>query len=140
MTSDAANMFAGALWAVTPVHPGMDHGHGRDESGITHDHEDAAAVTDRVHENSWSANLEHPRHAGDRDLTVAEAVAAVEHTAPGYHVNLVTHGDNGHPESYLFEALAEAFGDEATWEYVDQCGCGGHVTRVRVGRGAGTTG
>ncbi|MXR21154.1 CGCGG family putative rSAM-modified RiPP protein [Halobacterium bonnevillei] len=94
-------------------------------------HDDVEAVTDGVHENSWSANLEQPEHAEDRALVVAQAVDAVEHTAPGYHVNLVTHGDHGHPETYLFEELAEAF-DDVDWEYVEQCGCGGHVTRVNV--------
>jgi putative CGCGG family rSAM target protein len=94
---------------------------------------DAAAepVTDTVHENSWSANLEKPAHAEDRALVVEDAIAAVEHTAPGYHVNLVTHGDHGHPSEYLYDALAERF-EGLEWTYVEQCGCGGHVTRVDV--------
>ncbi len=97
-----------------------------------HDHDDASAVTDRVHDNSWSANLEQPRHAEDRDLVVTQAIDAIEHTAPGNHVNLVTHGEHGHPFEYLYEELADAFDDSVTWEYVQQCGCGGHVTRVYV--------
>ncbi|MFB6352631.1 MAG: CGCGG family rSAM-modified RiPP protein [Halobacteriales archaeon] len=97
-----------------------------------HDHDDAEPVTDHVHHNSWSANLEQPRHADDRGLVVEQAVEAVDHTAPGYHVNLVTHADHGHPEGYLYEALDEAVGDRCRWEYVEQCGCGGHVTRVHV--------
>ncbi|MFB6082473.1 MAG: CGCGG family rSAM-modified RiPP protein [Halanaeroarchaeum sp.] len=92
----------------------------------------AEPVTDRVHENSWSANLEQPRHADDRDLLVDQAIDAVEHTATGYHVNLVTHGDQGHPETYLYEALRDRFGDDVDVRYVDQCGCGGHVSKVRV--------
>jgi len=32
---------------------------------------------------------------------VEQAIEAVEHTEPGNHVNLVTHGDHGHPSSYL---------------------------------------
>lgn len=95
-------------------------------------HDDVEPVTDRVHDNSWSANLEKPRHADDRSLVVAQAVDAVEHTAPGNHVNLVTHGDHGHPADYLYAALDDAFGDDVDWEYVEQCGCGGHVTRVHV--------
>ncbi|MFB6121395.1 MAG: CGCGG family rSAM-modified RiPP protein [Halobacteriaceae archaeon] len=86
-------------------------------------------VTDRVHENSWSANLEEPRHADDRALVVAQAIDAVRHTAPGHHVNLVSHGDHGHPEEYLFAALDAAF-EEAEYEFVERCGCGGYVTRV----------
>ena len=97
----------------------------------SHDH-DAEPVTDRVHDNSWSANLEKPEHAADRALVVEGALDAVEHTAPGNHVNLVTHADHGHPESYLYDALAAA-GEDVDWEYVDQCGCGGHVVRVHVG-------
>jgi putative CGCGG family rSAM target protein len=83
------------------------------------------------HDNSWSVNLEQPRHAGDRDRIVEEAISAVERTTAGNHVNLVTHGDCGHPETYLFDALEDAFGD-VEYEYVDRCGCGGHVTRVHV--------
>jgi putative CGCGG family rSAM target protein len=96
-----------------------------------HDH-DADPVTDHVHDNSWSANLEGPEHADDRDLLVRQAVDAVEHTAAGNHVNLVVHGDHGHPEGYLFEALESELGDGVDWEYVEQCGCGGHVVRVHV--------
>ncbi|MFB6069304.1 MAG: CGCGG family rSAM-modified RiPP protein [Halobacterium sp.] len=85
-----------------------------------------------AHDTSWSANLEEPRHAEDRSLVVEEALDAVAATVSGVHVNLVTHGDHGHPEAYLYPALDDAFGDGASWEYVDRCGCGGHVTRVHV--------
>ncbi|GAA0544588.1 CGCGG family rSAM-modified RiPP protein [Halorubrum ejinorense] len=97
-----------------------DHDHGSDP------------VTDRVHETSWSANLEGPDHADDRDRLVSQAIDAVEHTAAGNRVNLVTHGAHGHPEEYLFDALEAAFDDGVDWEYVEQCGCGGHVVRVHV--------
>ncbi|MFC5971546.1 CGCGG family rSAM-modified RiPP protein [Halomarina salina] len=93
---------------------------------------DAESVSETVHRNSWSANLEGPEHAADRDLLVEEALGAVEATAPGYHVNLVTHGEHGDPTDYLVPVLEEAFDDGVTWRYVDQCGCGGHVLRVRV--------
>jgi putative CGCGG family rSAM target protein len=96
----------------------------------------AGATTDpldRDHDASWSANLERERHA-DREQLLADAVTAVERTAPGHHVNLVTHGDHGHPSSYLFDRLAEAFGDEVRTEFVERCGCGGYVTRVHVER------
>nr|WP_233340916.1 CGCGG family rSAM-modified RiPP protein [Haloprofundus sp. MHR1] len=99
-------------------------------TSVTHD--EVESITDRVHHNSWSANLEKPQHAADRELVVAQAKDAVEHTASDHHVNLVTHGDHGHPETYLFAELEAAFGNDATWEYVEQCGCGGHVTRVHV--------
>ncbi|WP_458207844.1 CGCGG family putative rSAM-modified RiPP protein [Haladaptatus sp. NG-SE-30] len=95
-------------------------------------HDEVEPVTDHTHHNSWSANLEKPPHAADRDLVVAQAIDAVRKTAAGYHVNLVTHGEHGHPSTYLFDTLAEAFGDAVEWQYVEQCGCGGHVTRVLV--------
>jgi putative CGCGG family rSAM target protein len=101
-----------------------------DTDAEDHGHEAADPVTDRVHDNSWSANLEGPEHAADRAYLVEQALSAVEHTAPDNHVNLVTHGDHGHPETYLYEALDESYGDAVEWEYVDQCGCGGHVVRV----------
>lgn len=96
-----------------------------------HDHDDPTPITDRVHENSWSANLEQPEHAESRDLVVEQSRSAIEQTASGYHVNLVTHADHGHPETYLYDALNRA-GRAADWEYIKQCGCGGHVVRVHV--------
>ncbi|WP_338727389.1 CGCGG family rSAM-modified RiPP protein [Haladaptatus sp. DJG-WS-42] len=99
----------------------------------TDEHGAVEPVTDRIHDTSWSANLEKPQHAADIALVIAQAINAVEHTAPGKHVNLVTHGAHDHPESYLFEALEEAFENaDVNWEYIKQCGCGGHVTRVHV--------
>jgi putative CGCGG family rSAM target protein len=95
-------------------------------------HDDVEPVTDRVHHNSWSANLEKPQHADDRDLVVVQAIDAVKHTAAGHRVNVVTHGNHGHPREFLFPALAAEFGDDLELEYVEQCGCGGHVTRVHV--------
>ncbi len=99
-----------------------------------HTNEDEAQpVTDRMHDNSWSANLEKPKYAEHVDLAIRDAIDAVEHTAPGNHVNLVTHADLGHPETYLYDALTDEYETgEIEWEYIDQCGCGGHVTRVYV--------
>jgi len=51
-------------------------------------------------------------------------------TTAGNHVNLVTHGDLGHPEEFLYDAIEREYGLDP--EYVEQCGCGGHVTRVQV--------
>ncbi len=98
-----------------------------------HDHDhDAKPVTDRVHDNSWSANLEKPEHADDRQLVVDQALSAIDHTASGNHVNLVTHANHGHPEDYLYDVLESEGGDDIDWEYIEQCGCGGHVVRVHV--------
>lgn len=82
-------------------------------------------------EYTWSVNLELNRHSDDQELVVEEAKEAVRQTAPGYFVNLVTHEAHGHPENYLWHALDEKF-DDLRYEFVDQCGCGGYVTRVHV--------
>ncbi|MFC7248432.1 CGCGG family rSAM-modified RiPP protein [Halomicroarcula sp. GCM10025324] len=113
-------MFATRLWPLALQGPPM---------GLT---DDDVSVTDHVHENSWSANLETADHAEDRALVTEGAVDAVAKTAPGHHVNLVTHAAHGHPESYLFPVLDERFGARIEYDYVQQCGCGGHVTRVQV--------
>lgn len=94
--------------------------------------DEATPETDRMHDNSWSVNLEEPRHADDRELVVEEAVAAVEHTTAGNHVNVVTHQELGHPSTYLYPVIHANFGEAVSVEYVDQCGCGGHVSRVHV--------
>ncbi|WP_439027296.1 CGCGG family putative rSAM-modified RiPP protein [Haloarchaeobius sp. DT45] len=93
---------------------------------------DAEPITDHVHHNSWSANLETPEHAFDRELVVAQAIQAVEFTAPDNHVNLVTHANHGHPSTYLYQELDAIFGDDIVTDYVERCGCGGHVVRVSV--------
>lgn len=106
-----------------------DHGHNDD-----HPHSDAEPIIDHVHDTSWSANLEAPQHGEDQELLIRQAIDAIEHTGSGYHVNLVTHGDHGHPSTYLYDTLDEAdIGTEFDYEYIDQCGCGGHVTRVHLG-------
>lgn len=92
---------------------------------------DAQPVTDRMHDNSWSANLETPAHADDETLVIQQAVDAIGHTTAGNHVNLVTHSSLGHPETYLYEALEDRV-DGVELTYVDQCGCGGHVVRAHV--------
>jgi len=88
-------------------------------------------VTETVHDNSWSANLEKPQYADDRELLIDHAVDAIEHTTAGTHVNLVTHADQGHPETYLYDALRRRVAG-VDLEYVEQCGCGGHVVRAHL--------
>lgn len=89
-------------------------------------------TTDRVRDNSWSVNLERPIHADDRERVVREAIEAIQLTATGNHVNLVTHRAHGHPAAYLYPELDAEFEGDVDRRYVDQCGCGGHVTRVHV--------
>lgn len=87
---------------------------------------------EETREYTWSAALEGPEHADSRELVVEEGMEAVRGTAEGYFVNLVTHGDHGHPADYLRDRLRDEFGDSIRVEYVDRCGCGGYVTRVHV--------
>ncbi len=96
-----------------------------DGVGVSHD--DIELITDTVHGNSWSANLEQPRHADDRALLVEQTIDAIEHTVAGNHVNLVTHG---HPSDCPYTEL-DALAD-SSYEYLKQCSCGGHVVRVHV--------
>ncbi|RKD88650.1 CGCGG family putative rSAM-modified RiPP protein [Halopiger aswanensis] len=102
------------------------------EHDHNHDHEkEAEPITDRIHDNSWSANLEKPKYAANSELAIHDAIDAIEHTTAGNHVNLVTHAELGHPETFLYDALEDEY-DGLNWEYIDQCGCGGHVTKVHV--------
>jgi putative CGCGG family rSAM target protein len=97
------------------------------------DHDDGTEpVTGEFHEHAWAADLERPEHAADRDLLLAEAAEAIETTAEGTHVQLVTHEAHGAPEEYLYPFLEREFGDGVPWEYVCQCNCGGHIVRVHV--------
>lgn len=98
---------------------------------MTEDVSGVEPVTRGDHDASWSANLEGPEHADDRQLVVEQAKDAIEATTAGSHVNLVTHGNHGHPETYLWAELEAAF-DDLRLEYVDRCGCGGHVTRTHL--------
>ena len=90
---------------------------------------DPEPPTDRDHDTSWSANLETPGYADDPDLVVEHALAAIDRTAGGTHVNLVTHEAHGHPETYLYPALESALADDVDVEFVDRCGCGPRGSR-----------
>lgn len=76
---------------------------------------------DFVHSRGVESSLD----SGEPTTTVAAKPASPA-------VTLVTHGDHGHPETSLRDELERNF-DHVRLEYVDRCGCGGHVTRVHVG-------
>ncbi len=80
---------------------------------------------------SWSMDLEDEEYVKDKHMLLQDAKAAVEITAPGKHVNLVTPASYGEPVQ-LIQKLKEEYGDRISAEYVDQCGCGGYVTKVTV--------
>ncbi|MFT4920915.1 MAG: putative CGCGG family rSAM target protein [Haloarculaceae archaeon] len=101
---------------------------------MTEPYADREPVTRRTHDHSWVADLETEMHASNRQLTVAEAVDAVEQTQSGQFVDLVTHERHGLPASYLYEAVRSVdrpvvLSDEG------RCSCGGYVTRVAVAPG-----
>lgn len=85
----------------------------------------------------WSINLEDEQYAHDVDQLVLDAVKAVSITASGHYVNLVTHEAAGHPAegliSMLEAALHEAGVHDTKLVYINECGCGGHVTRAYRG-------
>ncbi|EMA56945.1 hypothetical protein C468_17354 [Halorubrum kocurii JCM 14978] len=68
--------------------------------------------------------------AVDAASAARDALAAIDHTTAGNHVNLVSHGDLCHPEEFLYDAIEDKYGLDP--EYVERCGCGGHVTRLQV--------
>lgn len=79
---------------------------------------------------SWSCALEHGEYEDNREFVIADGVAAVKETGPGYHVNLVTPSGFGNPEVYLAPILKEKFANNIIVKFIDQCGCGGYVLRV----------
>jgi putative CGCGG family rSAM target protein len=92
----------------------------------------SAVSTGAVRDASWSKHLETEMYADDETRLLEDALAAMAATRAGHHVTLVTHRTHGHPREYLYGELTDAFGDAIDVRYVEQCGCGGHVTRVAV--------
>lgn len=85
-------------------------------------------------DKDWSLNLEDAYYAERPDELVRESVEAVAMTAPGRYINLVTPPEAGHPEQGLIGRIETALKTSGTlYErivYIDECGCGGFVTRV----------
>ncbi|CAM3562279.1 hypothetical protein GCM10009865_10620 [Aeromicrobium ponti] len=81
-------------------------------------------------ETNWSISLEHGEYKNNLELIVKEAIDAVQQTAKGFYVNVVTPADFGNPDDYLTESLLLFFGNKIDAKYIDQCGCGGYVLRV----------
>jgi hypothetical protein len=83
----------------------------------------------------WSVNLEDAFYEENPDELYKEAVDAVGRTASGCYVNLVTPAGFGHPEEQgfiekLMARLADAGIPYKEIRFIDECGCGGFVTRV----------
>ena len=75
-------------------------------------------VTDRVHDTSWSVDLEKPAYSDDEGAVIEGAIEAVEHTAAGTHGKLGIHGDHGHPPGDPYLPPEERFGGAIRYEYV----------------------
>jgi putative CGCGG family rSAM target protein len=86
--------------------------------------------------NDWSLNLEDPYYEENEAEALDEALKAIQQTAPGYYVNLVTPEKLGEPKDWLIPYLEKQITEQGLnierMDYVDQCGCGGYVTRVHL--------
>ena len=84
--------------------------------------------------SDWSLNLEDPYYETHLDEIFTESVDAARQTKEGCYVNLVTPGVHGDPRDWLIEPLLVRLQAESLAirevRYIDECGCGGHVTRV----------
>lgn len=82
----------------------------------------------------WSLNLEDSYFETHPEDVIAESMAAIQRTKEGYYVNLVTPGACGDPRDWLIPQLSaqvrQANLPVRDIRYIDQCGCGGYVTRV----------
>nr|WP_220132438.1 CGCGG family rSAM-modified RiPP protein [Natronomonas sp. LN261] len=103
---------------------------------VVETYESREPVTIRTHHRPWAANLETDAHATDRSLVVEESIDAVEQTRDGQFVDLITHGEHGHPSTYLYSEL-RSMGSVAGLAEEGRCSCGGYVTRVRTERRGG---
>jgi hypothetical protein len=82
----------------------------------------------------WSLNLEDIYYEQNPLELLQSAIDAVQNTAPGCYVNLVTPGSLGSPEQGFMPDLLRRLQKENIMvkdiQYIDECGCGGYVTRV----------
>lgn len=84
-----------------------------------------------LQKGDWSLDLEHGYGLDDIEEMIEESIRAIERTPKGNYVNIVTPGECGDPQDWLIPALMKTIEkDVDRIRYVDECGCGGHVTRV----------
>lgn len=79
----------------------------------------------------WSCGMETEEYEEDIELLKKDAISAIEETGKGFFVNLVTPANHGNPDEYLVPILKKHFGDSIDTKFVDQCGCGGYVLKVK---------
>lgn len=85
-------------------------------------------------DGDWSLNLEDAHCESHPGEVLMESVEAIRRTKAGHCVNLVTPGALGDPREWLIPRLSAMVKDAGLAfreiRYIDECGCGGHVTRV----------
>ncbi len=78
----------------------------------------------------WSIDLEHGDYEHNIFLVIEDGLRAIEETEHGCYVNLVTPPNFGNPSHYLAEAINRKYESSVSYQFIDQCGCGGYVFRV----------
>jgi hypothetical protein len=85
-------------------------------------------------EKDWSLNLEDPYYVDNPLAVLKESIEGVRQTREGCYVNLVTPGRCGDPNDSFIKQLEQQLQVEElsvkSIQYIDECGCGGYVTRV----------
>jgi hypothetical protein len=85
-------------------------------------------------DRDWSLNLEDTFYENNPEEIIKESVEAIQQTSEGCYVNLVTPGKCGDPRDGFIAQLGDRLRIEGlavkAIQFVDQCGCGGYVTRV----------
>src|SRR5690625_1620348 len=87
-----------------------------------------------VRDKDWSLNLEDPFYEDNEEIMLSECIDAIKQTKQGCYVNLVTPGSYGDPNDWLIPQLKvrckSVVPNVREIRYIDECGCGGFVTRV----------
>ena len=78
----------------------------------------------------WSIDLEHGVYKRNISFVIEDGLRAIEETERGYYVNLVTPENFGNPSHYLAEIITRKYESSVSFQFIDQCGCGGYVFRV----------
>lgn len=115
------NTFVGVFFSLS------DRAHNMTVSEPPREYDRREPVTRRVHDRPWTADLQSPKYANNRRLTVEDAVVAVKQTNARY-VNLITPEQHGHPARYLYSAFEVL--DDVELHERGRCVGGGYVTRV----------
>lgn len=89
---------------------------------------------DVLKEKNWSLNLEDPYYEANAEEMLHECMDAIKQTKEDCYVNLVTPGSHGDPRVWLIPQLTMLLEQEnqsvREIRYIDECGCGGYVTRA----------